>query len=72
MAEEKTVLRIEGMSCDGCKRSVTIAIQNTPGVKNVVVDLLKKEAEVVFDNAVGSKDRIIEAVNATGIYTAHE
>jgi len=69
---QKINLRIEGMSCDGCKRTVAIAIEDLNGVKNAQVDLQKKEAEVTFDDMVVSKEKIIEAVDNTGIYKAQE
>ena len=69
---KKINLKIEGMSCDGCKRTVTIAIEDLKGIESVNVDLEKKEAEVVFNDSVLSKEEIIEAVNNTGIYKASE
>ena len=70
MPAEKINLKIKGMSCDGCKRTVTIAIEELKGIESVNVDLTKAEAEIVFDNSVLTKEKIAEAVNNTGIYMA--
>ena len=47
-------LKIEGMSCDHCARSVHRALAESPGVRSVVVDLKRGEALVAgngFDTA---------------------
>jgi copper chaperone len=36
---EKAVLRVEGMSCDHCVKTITKAAGDLPGVKNVAVDV---------------------------------
>lgn len=43
----KTVLKIEGMTCGHCKAAVEKALLAIPGVENATVDLEKKEAEIV-------------------------
>jgi copper ion binding protein len=43
-----TVLKVKGMSCQHCVMSVTKALSQLEGIKNVQVDLAK--AEVRFDN----------------------
>lgn len=70
MPTEKINLQIEGMSCEGCKRTVTIAIEELKGIESVNVDLTKAEAEIVFDSLTQTREKIIEAVNQTGIYKA--
>ena len=72
MSPEKLHLEIIGMSCDGCKRSVTIALKNVNGVSEVNVSIENGTADVVFDTAQTGKQQIIEAVNNTGIYSARE
>ncbi|MDI9258935.1 heavy-metal-associated domain-containing protein [Alicyclobacillus sendaiensis] len=41
-----TTLRVKGMTCDGCVRSVTRALTAVEGVTNVDVSLEKGEAVV--------------------------
>jgi copper chaperone len=43
-----TILKVKGMSCQHCVMSVTKALNQLEGVKNVQVDLAK--GEVQFDN----------------------
>ena len=43
-----TTLKVKGMSCKHCVMSVTKALNQLEGIKNVQVDLAK--GEVQFDN----------------------
>jgi copper ion binding protein len=60
-----TVLKVKGMSCQHCVMSVTKALSQLDGIKNVQVDLAK--GEVRFDNikAVAS-DKIEKAIVDAG------
>ncbi|WP_062328722.1 heavy-metal-associated domain-containing protein [Treponema endosymbiont of Eucomonympha sp.] len=42
----KTVLQIEGMSCEHCVKHLTEALEGVAGVKSASVSLKKKRAEV--------------------------
>lgn len=44
-------LRIEGMDCDGCVKSVTRMLSAIPGVERVEVSLAEKKADVSYDPA---------------------
>jgi len=48
----KTVLKIEGMTCGGCVRSVEKALGQVAGVKSTQVDLAQGQATVEADNGV--------------------
>jgi len=60
-----TTLKVKGMSCQHCVMSVTKALGQLEGIKNVQVDLAK--GEVKFDNTkeVGS-DRIEKTIRDAG------
>jgi len=45
----KTVLKVEGMSCEHCVKAITKAAGTLPGVKNVAVDLKAKTVTVEYD-----------------------
>jgi copper chaperone CopZ len=45
-----SVLKVKGMSCQHCVMSVTKALNQLDGIKNVQIDLAK--GEVRFDNQV--------------------
>ena len=63
---EKTVLKVEGMSCDHCVKSITQAVGALPGVANVAVDLAAKTVTVDFNPATVSIDKIKEAIDDQG------
>ena len=48
---ETLQLKIEGLHCDGCVRSVTRMLTAIPGVERVDVCLAENRAEVSFDPA---------------------
>jgi len=60
-----TILKVKGMSCQHCVMSVTKALGQLDGIKNVQVDLAK--GEVQFDNtkSIGS-DPIKKAITDAG------
>lgn len=49
MALEKTVINVEGMSCDHCRMSVEKALKTLNGVQSATVDLETKTATVIYD-----------------------
>jgi copper chaperone CopZ len=63
---EKTVIHIEGMSCQGCVNSVTKVLRALPGVENVFVSLEKKQAEIAFDPERAGIARFKDAVEEAG------
>ena len=46
----KTIVKIEGMSCEHCVNKVKNALMNIDGVKGVKVNLAKKEAIISSNN----------------------
>jgi len=68
---ERVVLRVEGMSCDHCVKSVTNAVKGLQGVKKVEVDLKGATAAVQYDPAKIALSAIQAAITETG-YTAGE
>ncbi|MEN6325244.1 MAG: cation transporter [Syntrophomonas sp.] len=59
----KTVLKVEGMTCNHCKMAVEKALKGVAGVTGAEVDLAKKEA--VVDGAA-DKSAMIKAVDQAG------
>jgi len=60
-----TSLKVKGMSCQHCVMSVTKALGQLDGVKNVQVDLAK--GEVRFDNTKEiASNRIEKAIRDAG------
>ncbi|MEE8484147.1 MAG: heavy metal-associated domain-containing protein [Nitrospinota bacterium] len=61
----KKTLSIEGMTCGGCVRHTTEALEGVDGVTSVAVDLASKSA-VVESDADMSDDVLKEAVKEAG------
>ena len=60
-----TILKVQGMSCQHCVMSVTKALNQLEGIKNVQVDLAK--GEVRFDNTGElPPNRIEKAIEEAG------
>jgi copper chaperone len=60
-----SVLKVKGMSCQHCVMSVTKALGQLEGIKNVQVDLAK--GEVRFDNSKEiASNRITKAIEDAG------
>ena len=62
----KTRLRVEGMTCPGCVRSVKRVLEAVPGVHAAVVSLERGEAVVDFDPGRASTADLLNAVEGAG------
>ena len=62
----KTVLKVGGMSCQGCVKSVTQVLQDLPGVAKAEVSLEQGEAQVDFDDAKLARDQLTRAILDAG------
>jgi copper chaperone len=66
-----SVLKVKGMSCQHCVMSVTKALSQLDGVKNVQVDLAKGEAR--FDNTKEiATNQIEKAITEAGYEIIHD
>jgi copper chaperone len=63
---EKTVLKVSGMTCGGCVKSVTNVLKALPGVRSAEVSLERGEAEVRFDPALASVAQLKGAIEDAG------
>jgi copper chaperone len=61
-----TTIKIGGMSCDGCVKSITRALQAVPGVSKAQVSLERAEATIAFDPEKVPKSALVEAVQDAG------
>ncbi|MBI5747783.1 MAG: heavy-metal-associated domain-containing protein [Nitrospinae bacterium] len=62
----KIVLKIKGMSCQHCVVSITKALKDLKGIKDVKVSLEKGSAEVNYDDKLVTKTQMSEAVADDG------
>ena len=67
----RTVLKIEGMTCGHCVKSVTDALQRVDGVSSAEVDLSAGRAVVEHDEERADSSVLVAAVADEG-YTAEE
>ena len=63
---EKTVISVEGMMCEHCKKRVEDALNAVKGVKNYDVSLENKRAEVEYSEGKTTPAEIAAAVTAAG------
>jgi copper chaperone len=70
MSMETTTIRVSGMTCQGCVRSVTRVLQAVPGVDGVDVSLEKGEAELRYDPARAGAPEFRKAVEDAGFEAA--
>ena len=63
---ETTVIKVTGMSCGGCVKSVTSVLQALPGVAKAEVSLEKGEARVEYESGRVSLDDMKNAVVEAG------
>ena len=63
---EKTKLKIDGMSCEHCVKTVTDALTELPGVRRAKVNLRKAEAVVHFDASRVTSANLTEAITTVG------
>lgn len=60
-------LKIEGMTCDHCVRTVSDILSEVVGVENVDVNLKSKSAKV---KGTPSRSELIDVINATPAFKA--
>jgi copper chaperone len=48
---KKTVIKVEGMSCEHCVNAITKALGVLPGIAKVAVDLATKSVTVEHDSS---------------------
>ena len=63
---KKMEMEVEGMACDACANSIENALEKTPGVKRVEVDLAKNMASVLYDPVRAGFSSFKEAVEEAG------
>ena len=61
-----TTLNIQGMTCGGCVKSVTNALQREAGVEKVEVLLEQGQAIIAYDPAQTSPQQLAEIVDDIG------
>lgn len=63
---ERVVVAIEGMHCGGCASGIKAMLKRTPGVVSAEVSYEAGEANVEYDSANTSREKIVEAISNMG------
>lgn len=66
MTTQTITLNIEGMTCGGCVKSVTNALNQVAGVQSVDVSLDDKNAKISFDDSQTQERNLKEAIEDAG------
>ena len=59
-------IHVEGMSCDHCVQTITKAVMDVQGVKEVSVNLEGKQVSVDYDEREGALKEITGAIAEAG------
>jgi len=63
---EKTVINVDGMSCEHCVNAITKAVKALPGIAKVAVDLSAKSVAVEYDSSKTALDKIKAEIEEQG------
>ena len=63
---ENTVIKLGGMSCQGCVKNISGVLSALSGVASAEVSLEAAEARVAFDPQVVSRPALLEAIEDAG------
>ena len=63
-------LKIDGMTCGGCVRSVTKKLRGVAGVADAAVDLAASKATVRYDGTRARVDDLMAAVEQIGFHAS--
>jgi len=67
---ESTLLKVGGMSCQGCVKSVTKVLSELPGVVKAEVSLERGEASVDYDAGKVTRDAMKRVIDDAGFEAA--
>lgn len=63
---EKSIIKVEGMSCEHCVKSVTKAVSALPGIREVVVNLSVGTVTVEHDSVLSPLGKIMFEIEDLG------
>ena len=72
MAKSKAALKIDGMTCQGCVRSIEMKLSGLTGVESAHVDLGAGSATVEYDDARVDVGKLVAAVEQIGFQAVRE
>ncbi|UCV02635.1 heavy-metal-associated domain-containing protein [Dechloromonas denitrificans] len=63
---ENTVIKVGGMSCQGCVKNITGVLSGLAGVASAEVSLEAAEAKVAFDPQTVTRAELLAAIEDAG------
>lgn len=66
MTTQTLTLHINGMTCGGCVKSVTNALNQVAGVEQATVSLEQKNAVITFDDSQTTANDLKNAIEDAG------
>lgn len=63
---ENTVIKVGGMSCQGCVKNITDVLSSLAGVSSAVVSLDAGEAKLVYEPQQVSREVLLTAIEDAG------
>ena len=63
---ETTLIKVGGMSCQGCVKNITAVLSGLAGVVSAEVSLEAAEARVVYDPQVVARAVLVGAIEDAG------
>jgi copper chaperone len=63
---ENSIIKVGGMSCQGCVKNITGVLSGMPGVASADVSLETAEARVAFDPQVVTRSALVTAIEDAG------
>ena len=63
---ENTVIKVGGMSCQGCVKNITAVLVGLAGVASAEVSLDAGEANVAFEGETVTRAALLEAIEDAG------
>lgn len=63
---ENTVIKVGGMSCQGCVKNITGVLTGLAGVASAEVSLDAGEASVVFESQTVTRTALLDAIEDAG------
>lgn len=66
MSHQTRIINIEGMTCEGCVKSVHDAVSKIAGVESIEVSLEDKRATATFEDSKTTAQSIASAIEEAG------
>ncbi|XP_070553751.1 copper-transporting ATPase 2-like isoform X2 [Ptychodera flava] len=64
--EAKCIIKIEGMTCQSCVKTIQESLSNMPGVEKIQVSLENKEASIEYSEEVTSPQQLRDKIDDIG------